>query len=187
MSLRVATASAHREVEQIGALPERIASVADYAGCLQRYLSVLAPVERELAGFAEFHAQGIDIGPRLRGGAIMQDLRRLGVAVPADAPQSGPALLGGFGEALGALYVTEGASLGGQVIIRAVKARLGAAVSGATAFFEGHGAENGRMWAALRADLDRIGAANPAVLDAAARGALLMFGRFGEALRGNFA
>jgi hypothetical protein len=43
------------------------------------------------------------------------------------------------------------------------------------------------MWAALRADLDRIGAANPAVLDAAARGALLMFGRFGEALRGNFA
>jgi heme oxygenase len=185
MALRLATASAHREVEEIGGLPGRIGTIADYAGCLSRFLAVLAPVERELAAFAEFQAQGIEIAPRLRSFAIIQDLRRLGAAFePAPA---GPAWLGGFAEALGALYVTEGAALGGQVIIAAIKDRLGAQVAGATAYFDSHGAETRTMWAGLRADLDRIGAAHPAWREPAIQGALRMFGRFAAALREPFA
>lgn len=72
------------------------------------------------------------------------------------------------GEALGALYVLEGSSLGGRMILRAVAAR--GAETGDLAFLDPYGARTGERWREFLQDLEDAPAAE------AERGALAAFG-----------
>jgi heme oxygenase len=49
-------------------------------------------------------------------------------------------------EVLGALYVTEGATLGGQIISRHLEQMLGLSARRGTAFFSSYGLQVGEMW-----------------------------------------
>ncbi|KQP39473.1 hypothetical protein ASF34_14160 [Methylobacterium sp. Leaf106] len=64
---------------------------------------------------------------------------------------------------LGALYVTEGSTLGGQVIAHHLHRSLGAEIaSGGCAYYEGYGKrDTGAMWASFRTFLDRSGEEGP--------------------------
>jgi heme oxygenase len=66
-----------------------------------------------------------------------------------------------FAHALGALYVLEGATLGGRVILRDLDARLGTSIAGATRFFGGRREAVGPMWLRFRALLDDFGRERP--------------------------
>ncbi len=79
--------------------------------------------------------------------------------------------------------MTEGATLGGPSIAQAVVESLGAPAAGATTFFQGHGAENGRMWNQLRVALDGFGERHPERRAAVIRGARAVFRRFAAGLR----
>ena len=57
-------------------------------------------------------------------------------------------------EALGSLYVMEGSTLGGQVIMRNVTLRLGFDDRFGCSYFAGHGANTGAMWRSFLARLD---------------------------------
>jgi heme oxygenase len=60
--------------------------------------------------------------------------------------------------ALGCLYVTEGATLGGRIVARAVREHLGLGPSTGASFFEGYGAATAAMW---RSFLDHLNASAP--------------------------
>jgi len=78
-----------------------------------------------------------------------------------------PAWLQTSSGALGALYVLEGSTLGGQVIVRHLHAHFGERVSGRTAYFAGHGAENGPRWRVFKDILGRAGWVGDEVVSAA--------------------
>jgi len=155
--LRTGTAAVHQRVEQVTQLPDCIENVADYAECLAGFQRIFAPLERHLAAFAEWPVLGIDLAAHARAPALRADLGALGVdaeglvEMPMAPPSSFPA-------ALGALYVLEGSALGGRVILRALQARLGAVLHGATAFF---GGTSPMPWPAFKAALDDFGARYP--------------------------
>ncbi len=70
-----------------------------------------------------------------------------GARGPAPAPPS----LGGVAAGLGALYVVEGATLGGRVIARHLARSLALGPADGAAFFAGYGDRTGAMWNGLRA------------------------------------
>lgn len=80
---------------------------------------------------------------RIRVSHLIQDLKSLGQEVLSHDFRSE---LNSFPEALGALYVLEGSTLGGRLILKAALKTPGVKESGAHKFYEGYGDETGRMW-----------------------------------------
>jgi heme oxygenase len=102
---------------------------------------------------------------RRRSPLIAADLEVLGGEVPeVDAGEGerwfGEFLRGDAGERdaafLGAMYVMEGSTLGGQYIARQVEKTLGLAPGRGDAYFRGYGDETGPMWRAFKAVLAEV-------------------------------
>jgi heme oxygenase len=82
-------------------------------------------------------------------------------------------------DALGCLYVLEGATLGGQLIGRQVQRQLGLRSEHGCAFFAGYGADQtGPMWKAFSEAVDAYGSAQPAAQGAIVAAACDTFLRF---------
>lgn len=99
--------------------------------------------------------------------ALARDLRHLGAdpAVPlcADLPPTDS-----VGAVLGAMYVVEGSTLGGQHIARHLGRTLGVRPGAGCDFFAGYGEATGAMWQQFRAWLAAHGAGREADVLAAA-------------------
>jgi len=181
--LKQSVAGLHDEIEAGAAIPDGILSRADYAACLGRFYAVFAPVEDALSEFADWPEWGINLGAQRRTPALRADLLALGV-IHTGLPRLVPPKMADFASALGGLYVLEGSALGGKVILRALQARLGPQIAGATAFFGGAGRERTLTWPAFKTMLDKFGAGRPASQARAVAGAMAVFQQFAEALRG---
>jgi len=179
--LRAATAGSHADLERRLGLTLGFTAIAGYAACLSCHYAAFAVLEPPLAELPGWPAAGIDLRAHRRLPQLRADLAALQVDVEAIPPPAIPAIAG-FPAGLGVLYVLEGASLGGQVILRQAKARLGPAIDGATAFF---GGGPGRpSWPAFKSRLDAFGAAHPAAMPEVTAGALAAFAAFASALGG---
>ncbi len=175
-TLRHRLAPVHAALEAASGLPDSIVTRSDYIACLQMYHRLFAQLEPALAAQAD-GACG-DFVPLARAPLLLSDLRRLGAFAETNVPPMPP--LPGFAQALGVRYVLEGSALGGQVILAALTARLGADIAGATSFFAGDGREAMAGWRAFKTSLDRYGAAHPDAHEDVVAGAALCFGRFLE-------
>jgi heme oxygenase len=180
--LKLSVASLHDEIEAGAAMPDGILSLADYASALGRFHAVFAPVEDNLAAFNAWPEWGIDLAGHRRTPALRADLAALGFDHAA-MPLLVTPKLDNFAAALGALYVLEGSALGGKVILRALEARLGPQIAGATAFFGGAGRQGALPWPAFKARLDAFGHGRPASQVRSIAGAMAVFRQFAEALR----
>ncbi len=111
---------------------------------------------------------------------LVEDLARMGHDDASmrrlDRPGDG-LLLDDPARALGAIYVLEGATLGGKVLERAARRRLGSENIG-TSFFGAYGTDAGRRWVTTRSAIDQAAEAFDAatVLHAASD----TFDSFGE-------
>jgi len=182
LRLRTETRDAHSELEAKLGLPQRIATLDEYIRCLVDFYRFYAPLEQALAEFPEWPMAGVRLRERERTPWLLDDLRALGLD-PREldwAPQAFLPRLGGFAEALGALYVLEGSTLGGRFILLHVEAALGDAISGAEAFFAGHRERTASLWKDLRTAIDAYGAAYPDQADAAVAGAVATFRAVGD-------
>ena len=170
---------------------ERVVDLLDPALTLERYrrwLHVLhgfhAPVERAICAVPGWSALGLDPVERRRLAWLETDLASLGearagafgecAAVPVPRTLS---------EALGALYVLEGSTLGGRVIVRHLEATLGLGPLRGARFFAGHGERTGAMWAGCRHALERH-AEGGGDVDAVVEGAAGTFAALGRWIEG---
>jgi heme oxygenase len=146
--LRRATAAAHRGVEA-RLFPAGLQDRASYVAMLQVLLALHEPVEGWLAKLPGLPALGIDPAERRKAPRLRADLAALGVDEP---PAARPACGGtsAMPEALGAIYVLEGSTLGGRVLLEQVRVRLGDVP---TNFLLGYGTETARYWRRTRAAL----------------------------------
>jgi heme oxygenase len=180
--LKQAVAGIHDEIEAHAAIPDGILSVADYACCLARFYAVFAPVEESLAEFDDWREWGIDLPAHCRTPALRADLAALGFD-HAGLPRIVTPKIADFAAALGGLYVLEGSALGGKVILRALEARLGPRIAGATAFFGSAGRHGALAWPVFKSRLDAFGEGRQAAQARAIAGAMAVFRQFAEALR----
>lgn len=148
-----------------------------YADLLARLLGFHRPFEAGFAAAPADMAEAIGLSARRRSEALAANLAALGFggdpdALPLCAPTPG---LASEPQWLGALYVTEGATLGGVEIARALT-RAGYS-SAQRRFFEAYGERRSAMWRALLARLERHSgdAEAAAQAEAAARAQFLAF------------
>jgi heme oxygenase len=178
VQLRARTTLLHRQTDELLGLPGVIRTRNDYGRWLSRFLGLYEPLERSMAGFAEWRTFESPPPPVSHSACIAHDLTALGID-PAGVRRAPPALLPAlptFPHALGALYVLEGATLGGRFILRDVEARIGGQIVGAMRFFGGRGEEVGPMWQSFRTALDAFGREQPLLRDSVLTGAEDVFG-----------
>jgi heme oxygenase len=142
--LRQDTQAAHQNVEAAIPLMHSDLDLADYLSCLGQIHGVVAAWEEAAASFAPEWLQA-SLQQRRRLHLLELDLQLFGVSPPVQdrclLPRfsSLPALLG-------AMYVMEGSTLGGQLIARHVETALHLTGGHGSAFFRGHGSQTGPMW-----------------------------------------
>jgi heme oxygenase len=185
VELRLSTAEAHRAVEVDLGLPDSVADLEDYRRCLAAFYRLYRPLEAALAAFDDWTSIGVEIAARAHTPRLAVDLSALGLdpqALP-DARSAALPVLSNFATALGALYVLEGSTLGGRVILRLLQERLGERIRDASAFFGGHGARTAESWKEFKQSLDRYGAAHPDRIRTVVDGANTSFRCIGSWMR----
>jgi len=176
-SLRLHTSIAHRSVERALNLPQSIGDFQDYRRWLTRFFGIYFPLETRLGTFSEWDEWDIPFDRCRHTASLSKDLATLNVSteyVEFASCREIPAL-SNFGEALGSLYVIEGSKLGGRFILNDLSARLGPRIEGATSFFEGHGAQMGRVWNSFIGSLDKFFYREPNQFSTVCSGALATF------------
>lgn len=94
-----------------------------------------------------------DIDRRNRAEYLLLDIKNSGLPKPApDNCRDLPAI-DSTTQALGALYVLEGSTLGGRIIAGMIHRTLGDDTP--TSYFDGYGGDNSRMWQTLKDVLDQ--------------------------------
>jgi heme oxygenase (biliverdin-IX-beta and delta-forming) len=159
-ALRQHTRDAHQRVEAALPVMSEGLTIPAYVALLRRLHWFYGRTEGELDRWAtELRPYGIDLEARRKEPLLARDLWALGAAPlptggrPAAAPST-------VGRALGAVYVVEGATLGGQVVRRQLARTLGLTPSHGCAFFASYGDRVGPMWRECCAGLERYGAAH---------------------------
>lgn len=171
--LRAATAGAHAALERDLDWEARVATPRSYRDLLARLRGFHAAYERAIGAALGDEAF---LAPRRRLARLDADLRHLGLGPAAirDLPVPEPVALRGPAEALGALYVLEGSTLGGQVIGRRIGELHGFDAARGCAYYRARGASVGPMWSAFRARLETL-AGDPAAEVAALAAGIATF------------
>ena len=169
----------HRRVEASFDLDSRCGSVAAYRALLEDLLSLYRPLERALAGIA-WTSSGLDYGSRRKVALLESDLLDLDrtardlAALPDVAAEWLPTTLA---DGFGTLYVIEGSTLGGRIILQRLRPLIGVGPDWAGRFFNGYGLQTGAMWRSFVAALNGWPAKRDEV-DAAERAAVATFANF---------
>lgn len=181
--LKASTGTRHAALERLLPLLDADLSLATYRQYVQRLFGFYEPLETCLLAVPWWSGLGFDYAPRHKTPRLLQDLGVLGdtepdiAALPRCArlpPLTRPAHL------WGCLYVIEGATLGGQIIIRNLNAHLGLTADSGASFFDGYGPQTGARWKAFCSAVPAEGDNAPGARDAMLRSANLTFDLLGD-------
>lgn len=154
--LREQTHESHKRLEVRLDLLHAALSLDRYRRLLARFYGFYVPVETSLAGLCQNNVPDLQFTQRRKVHLLVQDLEALGLSQQQvrELPlcNNGPTL-SSFPQALGCLYVLEGATLGGQIISRHLHSVHGIHPENGGAFFGSYGPNVGRMWRAFGATL----------------------------------
>jgi heme oxygenase len=153
--LKLETAADHAAIEEASAILHPRLSVEGYRAYLEDTFGFYRIAEPQLARMGVWQLLGLPAIERFKLPLLIRDLQALGCVDPSSLPVcEAPPEWPGPAEAIGAAYVLEGSTLGGNVISRHIQQRFGADVP--RAFLECYGASTGEQWRALRTALPRF-------------------------------
>lgn len=198
-ALRNATSDYHGKLEAAIDWMGAFESFQAYRDLLERFARVVPPLEVAIAQQLACTPPP-DFEPGVRTAWLESDLAAMTAFLAAREPrvvtehtglapssETRPSLdfsyIDSASAAIGALYVLEGSSLGGQFLSRQLQERLQLTAAEGGAYFNGYGANTGKHWQAFRhwANEQLVRArGTPCAVEAAK----LTFARFGEALAG---
>ena len=176
-ALRAATAEAHERLHHLPAFAALAAGGLDraaYADLLGRLLGFHEPMEAALAACLGDAAFGLDLRALRRAPLLHGDLDTLGAS--AALPRAPTPEFASPAAAMGALYVTEGATLGGRLLARGLDRLLGPGAAGRRFLLAGTDPSR-PAWRDVRAAIDRC-AASPGALAAMTDAARSAFAGF---------
>jgi heme oxygenase (biliverdin-IX-beta and delta-forming) len=134
----------YNAVEQSVPLMDEELDVDTYVSCLLKLHGIIAAWEEWAAANAPAWIQPL-LAVRRRGQLLMLDLMWFGVDTSGEARPTLPEMRD-TASLLGAMYVMEGSTLGGQLIARHVELVLGLTAGRGNAYFRGHNERTGQLW-----------------------------------------
>lgn len=141
--LRLETANDHQAVEDGMPLMHQDIDAAEYVRCLRKMYGIIATWEDQSSAAApEWLRESLAL--RKRRHLLDVDLATFGHVPTKERAKLPP--LDNVYFMLGAMYVMEGSTLGGQIISRHIEKCLDLTSGTGDAFFVGHGNQTGRMW-----------------------------------------
>jgi heme oxygenase len=156
--LRTETAAAHEQLEGELNLIRPDLELSDYISLLERFYGFYIPLERQVAATLG----NVQLEPffkqRIKRGYLIADLTHFGHAfnMLSELPLAEVPQLTTLADVVGAMYVTEGATLGGQVIVKHVGKHLGLSAARGCSFFASYGDDVGPMWRSYCAFLEMV-------------------------------
>ncbi len=158
--LKYLSAHFHEAVQENGyakALFEGKMDKTKYREWLLRYYAFHASVEPKLLAFSPmFEQHGIDIAERMRVEKLKDDLCALAPQETFTCSKADTPKIDTFGEAVGALYVLEGSTMGGEIIKNEIIKQLGEDTP--TTYFYPYGERKMEMWVRYLGSLEEISA-----------------------------
>ncbi|MGQ0540752.1 MAG: biliverdin-producing heme oxygenase [Blastocatellia bacterium] len=145
--LKEATREQHEALENVVDVMNRTFSLEDYKQLIAKFYRFYSAIEPTLPA-EELRQAGFDVEARRKTPLLEQDLQHLGEMEYSEQnlPFTSIPILNTAAKAFGSIYVMEGATLGGQVIMRQLEAHLGITPENGGAFFNSYGANVGPMW-----------------------------------------
>ena len=184
-TLKAETRPHHERAERAVRLMAPDLTLSGYRRHLEALYGLHAPLEALLAARLEGRFPELRLSERWKLPLLEADLRTLGhdAASLERLPRlARPPHLPDMPEALGALYVLEGATLGGQLILRHLTRHFEGLPAGSFVFFRAYGEAVGPMWKAFGEALVRA-CPDPALAPRVVRGAQDTFETFEAWLR----
>ena len=145
--LKEATREQHEGLENTVDVMQGSLTKEDYRDLLLKFYRFYLPVEEKLATL-DWEPVGYSFEARRKVPKLEEDLRYLGAGEVLGKLETWDRIpsINDHAEALGVLYVLEGATLGGQIINRHLRDRLGVEPGTGASFFSGYGPKTGEMW-----------------------------------------
>jgi heme oxygenase (biliverdin-IX-beta and delta-forming) len=156
--LKQATRSAHDRIERAFPVFDQSLTLARYAQVVRALYGFYAPLE-QLCENVVGPSTPLDLRKRMKLAFLATDLTALGhtsIDIQALPICRALPLLTDASQAMGVLYVLEGATLGGQIIAQRVRHILGIDAFSGAAFFAGYGDQTRAMWMRLAAHVDAM-------------------------------
>lgn len=146
--LKEATREQHENLETLVDVMNKMFTRQDYELLLTKFYKFYSSIEPRVAE-NRLVDSGLDFDSRLKTPSLERDLRKLGIFENVkhlagswtDLP-----VLDTAGKAFGSCYVMEGATLGGQIIMRHLKQNLDLTPENGGSFFNSYGENVGPMW-----------------------------------------
>lgn len=141
--IRASSGKEHQDLENT-LLPyiDRIKSREDYTLLLQAFYGYVLPVQEKIMLHID-RSRIPDIGLRRNASLLEKDLVELGGHARQEFCEDLP-VIQSHAEAVGALYVLEGSTLGGKIISKMIAGKLDSKAG--LRFFNGYGDKTGAMW-----------------------------------------
>lgn len=155
--LKEKTSEQHQQLEShplLHQLTSTNLSLPVYTTILHKFYGYFSPIE-ELVNQFSLESYLPDFAERRKTQLLLQDLEKLDQEMSIQLCDNLPAIYN-IESAMGALYVMEGSTLGGQMISRQLEKTLGLTPSRGTAFFYGYGKETGKRWKKFQEGLQRF-------------------------------
>jgi heme oxygenase len=149
--LRMETRVQHEAIEQTLMLMDDTLSLDAYRHRLEQLYGFYKPLEDQILKAGGPLDEWLAPQPRRKVPLLEADLEALGQQAEAQlALGSQLPALSGVPDFFGCLYVLEGATLGGVLITRHVRKKLGVTPLTGGRFFNGYGEQTGAMWQEFR-------------------------------------
>jgi heme oxygenase (biliverdin-IX-beta and delta-forming) len=148
LRLRHHTAGCHARAERAVNLQTSLSSLNGYSKLIKRFYGFYAPLESALEHHTD-KAVELLLSARRKTGVLQADLRALGVMTPDLAAIERCKTLPRIetvAHVVGCLYVLEGATLGGRVVVPALENQLGITAGNGGAFFASYADHVDIMW-----------------------------------------
>jgi heme oxygenase len=180
--LKLETRSEHLLTESAMAWMAPDLTRTQYIEMLQRLLPLVRGWEKWVERNVPIDLAGLIQG-RQRSHLIEQDLLALGASVPDECakfpaervPRLRPKKIRFRASFLGAMYVMEGSTLGGQFVAQHIQALYGGDAGAYNAYFRGYGEKTSEMWRTFRAAVAKLPSEEEPDVIAAAKAMFAIF------------
>ncbi|WP_432713310.1 biliverdin-producing heme oxygenase [Pedobacter sp.] len=140
------------EKKMIGKM-RSIESKDDYANFLAIFYSYFGGLELAINKHLDSSVLP-DYGQRRKTAALVDDLGALGHTLPTLAVDGSLPEIENHYQALGALYVIEGSTLGGRIICKMLSKQMDFIDDSVLSFFNGYGEQTDSMWQVFKQTMD---------------------------------
>lgn len=149
--LKESTHPSHQALEKkMVSIIKKIRTRQDYINFLKVMYGYYAALEKRV----QEYVSEIEIGKRRKAERLLEDISYFESTTTPEVCNELPPI-NSHAEALGAMYVMEGSTMGGKIIARMIEGQAGINGPSGFSFFNGYGEDTGRMWEEFKAFLNR--------------------------------